>query len=95
MDNSKVLRATGLSQKDLTPLEAGLTAELEKFKANPAYQYGVDWGGNAMLDRICGTRIHLVGATLRQKIVYLRCRHQWLGALGNTVATLMGRRKRG
>lgn len=92
MDNTKVLRATGLSQADLTPLETGLTAELEDFKRHPDYQYGVDWGGNAALDRICGTRISLAGATARQKLVYWRCRYHWVGALGNMAAALLGRR---
>jgi len=93
MDNAKVLRATGLSQTDLTPLATGLAAELENFKRNPDYQYGIDWGGNAALDRICGARIRLAGATPRQKLVYWRCRYHWVGALVDMAATLLGRRR--
>jgi len=92
MDNEKVLRVTGLKQSDLTPLAVGLTHELEAFKATPRYQYGVDLGGTAALDRICGTRTRLSGCSLHQRLVYYRCRYKLLGMLGELAKVVIRRR---
>ncbi len=89
MDNSKVLRVTGLRQSDITPIEIGLARELEAFKKNPVYQYGVDLGTSAKMDRICRTHTALSGLPMRQKLVYLRCRYKLIGMIGNMVSWLL------
>lgn len=76
MDNEKVLRVSGLSKDDITPLAVGLGRELEAFKENPNFQYGIDLGGNGRMDRLCGTYISLSGFTIKQKMVYWRYRYK-------------------
>ena len=88
MDNSKVLRVAGMTQSKLTPTAVGLAKELEAFKKEPVYQYGVDVGASAKMDCICGTRTPIYGLSLRQKLVYYRCRYNWVGQIGAMAASI-------
>ncbi len=81
MDNSKVLRVAGMTQSDLTPTVIGLARELESFKKHPVYQYGVDIGASAKMDRLCRTRTPLAGLSMRQRITYFRCRYKMIGQI--------------
>lgn len=91
MDNSKVLRVTGMTQTELTPIELGLARELEAFKRNPRYQYGVDVGASAKMDRMCHTHTSLNGLSARQKFIYFRCRYKWIENLGALASRLTKR----
>lgn len=88
MDNSKVLRVAGLTQLELTPTAVGLAKELEAFKKEPAYQYGVDVGASAKIDRLCRTRTPLAGLSMRQRITYFRCRYKLIGRIGALASCL-------
>ena len=78
IDNSKILAATGLKQTDLMPLVEGLTKELERFKANPFYQYP-NVVLNARIDRLLGTRIPLTGFPARMRLLYWEHRNPVVG----------------
>ena len=88
MDNSKVLRVTGIKQSDLTSVNIGLTRELEAFKKNPIYQYGIDIGASAKMDQMCQTHTDLTGMSAKQKLIYFRCRYKWIGLLGEIASHL-------
>ena len=93
MDNSKILRITGMRQSDLTPITIGLTRELELFKKNPFYQYGVDIGASAKMDRLCQTRTPLTGFPMRQRLTYYRCRYEVVGRTFKMLAKLKFKKK--
>lgn len=78
IDNTKVLRMTGLKQSDFMPLEDGLVNELNNFKANPVYQYP-DVVLNARMDRLLGTRIPLAELPFGMKLSYWEHRSMIVG----------------
>jgi hypothetical protein len=69
LDNSKVLRATGVKQSDFVDLREGLKRELCEFKRNPRFQYP-DLIVNARLDEVAGSRILLEGLGFRERLGY-------------------------
>lgn len=78
MDNRKVLEATGTTQGEFTPLEVGLAHELNEFKRNPVY-LNPDVCQNALIDRLCGTRIDLSSFSPKQRLYYWCARYPLFG----------------
>lgn len=87
VDNSKVLTATGLLQKDLTPIALALARELQSFKKAPYYPVFFV-SRLAKIDKIVGTRIPLRELTMEQKEEYLKIRYPFLN---NKVINLVER----
>lgn len=80
LDNSKVLRLSGLKQEDLMPIAKGLRKELSGFVTCPHYAQ-IDLAANAKLDRLCGTRISLSGLSFRDRCRYRAIRYKSFGAM--------------
>lgn len=78
MDNSKILKFTGLKQDDLMTPEDGLKMELSNFKKNP-FSWPVDYGKKAKIDRLTGVFSQLTEATKSERRVYLEARFPRIG----------------
>jgi len=74
LDNTKILNATGIEQKDFTPLYDGLKKELAEFKKHP-YFATTNVRQNALTDNICHTRISLRGYGIKDIVFYNLYRH--------------------
>lgn len=83
LDNSKVLAATGMSQTDIASLERGLGGELDAFKSRP--RFSLDYALNARIDRLCGIRMSLKGASWRDRARYFRGYYPWVNSMVRTV----------
>jgi len=70
LDNTKILKATNMSQKDLTELETGLDKELSAFIKKPQYPR-IDYALNAKLDKLTKSQISLDQANDDEKNTYL------------------------
>lgn len=73
LDNSKILKFTGLRQDSLMSLEDGLKMELSNFKKNPL-SWSVDYGKQAKIDRLTGVFSRLTEATNSERRAYLGAR---------------------
>ena len=73
VDNSKVLRVTGLAQADLTPTEVALSRELIAFREHPRYGW-LDWGRTARMDKVLGLPMPS-GLSWRERVDYQMARH--------------------
>lgn len=74
LDNTKVLDATGIEQKDFMPLYDGLKKELVEFKKHPYFK-NHNIIQNALIDNICKTRISLKGFSFKDIVRYKLYRH--------------------
>lgn len=74
LDNTKVLNATGIKQKDFTSLYDGLKKELTEFKNHPCFS-DFNIRQNALIDNICKTNISLKGFGLKNVVRYKLYRH--------------------
>ena len=74
VDNRKVLAATGMSQTDLAPLSVALREELNRFKICPVYKQ-MNVLQNALMDRVCGSRIPMSDLSFRDRLRYFRIRY--------------------
>lgn len=75
-DNSKILAFCNLSQRDLIPLEVGLSERLRSFADNPVF-YRSDILGNARMDSFFGERIDLSKLTPPNRFLYFSEKH-WI-----------------
>lgn len=80
LDNSKILKFTGLKQNNLMSLEDGLEMELSNFKKNPL-SWSVDYGKQAKIDRLTGVFSRLAEATNSERRLYLEARFPRLGCI--------------
>lgn len=78
MDNSKVLRVTGIKQSELTKLNDGLASELGKLKSNPSCVFP-DVTCCARIDKLFGTRTPLNGMSLGMRLTYWEARNSVIG----------------
>jgi nucleoside-diphosphate-sugar epimerase len=77
MDNSKVLRVTGIKQESFVTLEYGLSQELTEFKKHPHYKrLDIEW--NAAMDRLTKTRAPLSAFSPSERNLYLIARYPTL-----------------
>ncbi|MBQ7178850.1 MAG: NAD-dependent epimerase/dehydratase family protein [Victivallales bacterium] len=74
MDNSKVLRVTGIKQDSFVSLEDGLSRELAEFKEHPHYKWQ-DPGRQATMDRLTKTRAPLSAFSPSERELYLKARY--------------------
>ena len=74
IDNSKVLRTTGVEQSEFVALKEGLKGELYEFKRNPYFQYP-DLLLNARMDKVTRSRISLEGLGFRERMTYYAEQH--------------------
>lgn len=74
VDNSKVLRITGIQQESLVPLAEGLSRELAEFKKNPRYKW-LNPVRNAAMDRLTQTRSPLSAFPPSERKLYLKARY--------------------
>ena len=74
LDNSKVLKVTGIDQKDFMPLYGGLKKALTEFKQYP-YFSDLNIRQNALIDNICKTNISLKGFDFKDVVRYQLYRH--------------------
>lgn len=77
VDNSKVLKATGLTQNELMPVRDGLRKELWQFKLNEHYR-GFNARQNVMIDKLCGLPPPLRVLTAQERHAYLGWRYPLL-----------------
>lgn len=89
LDNSKVLRTTGVEQSDFVSLQEGLKRELVEFKRNPCFQYP-DLYLNARMDKVARSRISLEGFGFREKVRYYAEQYTHLQSILNLRAKFMG-----
>lgn len=69
IDNSKILKVTGETQKKFTPLHQGLERELAAFIKDPYYP-GIDYAKQAKFDRLTHEHIDLTKASPEQNKLY-------------------------
>lgn len=69
LDNSKVLRTTGVAQSEFVALREGLKRELYEFNRNPYFQYP-DLRTNARMDKVARSQISLNGLGFRERMRY-------------------------
>lgn len=69
MDNSKILKITGIQKESITSVSDGLTRELSNI-SEIIKHIKIDYEKNAKMDRIAHCRINLKNATLKEKIIY-------------------------
>jgi len=74
LDNTKVLNATGIEQKNFMPLYDGLKKELNEFKKYPYFK-NLNIKQNALIDNICNTSISLKNYSIKDIILYNLYRH--------------------
>lgn len=82
VDNRKVLAATGMSQTDLALLSIALPEELNRFKICPIYKQ-MNVRQNALMDRVCGTRMPMSDLSWKERIRYCCVKHPRVGMLMN------------
>jgi nucleoside-diphosphate-sugar epimerase len=88
LDNSKVLRTTGVEQSEFVTLREGLKRELYEFKRNPYFQYP-DISVNARMDKVARSRISLKGLGFRERMRYYAEQHCLLRSLLDARAKLI------
>lgn len=76
MDNSKVLKATGLRQADFAPLAPTLSSEVRAFLQHPT-RLAPNILHNIALDRECKTKIPLADFNRYDRFRYWRAGHPW------------------
>ncbi len=76
IDNTKILRVTGMMQNDITPIDIGLREELNSFMSSPHFSY-IDWRKNIILDELTNTRINLNDLSINEKCNYLAARYPY------------------
>lgn len=69
LDNSKVLKATGLRQSDFRGLRDGLAFELSKFRENQYYPF-LNVPENARMDKYCKVSIDLSELSAEDRVQY-------------------------
>jgi len=77
LDNSKILKVTGMVSSELKVLREGLACELERFKANPSYEK-FSYSQNGLMDRLCGTYSHIPRCCVRDRLSYWRARYPFV-----------------
>lgn len=82
LDNSKVVRTTGVEQPDFVTLKEGLKRELYEFKRNPYFQYP-NLLVNARMDKVTRSRISLKGLDFRSRMKYHAEQHCLLRSVLN------------
>jgi nucleoside-diphosphate-sugar epimerase len=87
LDNTKVLKVTGLKQSEFLGLKQGLRMELARFKRNPSFKT-LDIRLQARMDKITRSRISLGRVGFRDKLRY----YNELYGIGARVRTIVGRR---
>lgn len=80
MDNSKVLKATGVLQSDLTPLSIGLTMELKDFQSHVRYAR-MDPRRNALIDGMVGECVGMTGQSRSVRLRYMISKSRALDVL--------------
>lgn len=80
MDNSKVLKATGLRQADFAPLAPTLSNEVRAFLQHPT-RLTPNILHNIALDKVCKTRIPLADFDRYDRFRYWRANHPWAGRI--------------
>lgn len=85
LDNSKVLRATGLKQEELMPLMRGLPKELASFRSSPEYRY-FDAALQVRMDKLTRSRISLETLPQADRSIYVATMFPWRSRVRSVAA---------
>jgi hypothetical protein len=85
LDNSKVLRTTGLKQEEFMPLMRGLQMELESFRSNPEYRY-FDAALQVRMDKVTRSRISLKTLPHADRSMYVAMMFPWRSRVRSVAA---------
>ena len=73
LDNSKILKVTGLKESDFTSLSDGLKHELKEFMKKPVFE-NIDYAKQAKVDRLTNSILDMKTMNIDEKKIYIKNR---------------------